>query len=230
MSQGTTFTQSPNMESKESKLLRELKEPVVKTDINRGGSLRTGGALGSGGGLASGGALQNISAPMALPKNHFEMYHHTLRMNNPEWELMRETAGRQLGMVRSPMYHESIVEPLQTSPEHYMKIAEIHHPTVAAKMLEHEALTNGSGFFSAMKHTLGIAARGWGSFKRLMKPILRNKDILQELPVIGQYVKPGAQFLEKAFQISDVAAAAVDKIGSIAQPFLQGDNPNIATN
>ena len=222
MAQQSIGSFSPNPMSKESKLLKELAEPKVKTSIkSRGGGVPIGGGVPVGGSLA-------VAARMSLPKNHFEMYHQLLRMRPTEWEMMREAAGRQIGLPRSPMWHAMPREGLQAPEHQYMKVAEVHHPAIAAKLMEHEALQNGGGFFSAMKHVLGIAVKGFNGFKKIMKPVLQNKDLLKELPVIGQYVQPGAAFLEKAFDIGDIAASGIEKLTGGTQPFQQSDAPDVS--
>jgi hypothetical protein len=128
-------------------------------------------------------------------------------MSHHDWENMREIAAQQRGFKGSGFWPEYPKERLQADGLHYDRIARIHHPSIAAKMVEHEALNEGSGFFKSLKHVMRIGVKGYDKLKSFIDPLLKHRDALESLPFIGGHAK-------RALDVAQFATTKLD-------PFVQ---------
>jgi hypothetical protein len=162
-----------------------------------------------GSGLATGGNLptnkQKNFLRQALPKNHGEMYHKILSMSNHDWENMRETAAKVRGYKHSNMWH-SIKQGgdmgMKAPAMHYERIIGANHPSIAAKMVEHEFESgNGGGLFDALNHSMKLAVNSYPEIRKMVEPILSNEQLQKAMPAIGQYAQPTVKFLDRVLKM-----------------------------
>jgi len=153
--------------------------------VPSGGSVRSGGSLPSGGGLGSGGSVVSAgglgsgggapaspspgTGPGPVASGGMEnsgakhLYHGLMRMHQHDWEAVREAASQNLGHMPSLMWG-SIPTPKFAGRSHHMRsVLRAHSPHIAAKLVEAEHASRGSGggFGSAIKHLMRWIKNGF---------------------------------------------------------------------
>lgn len=186
--------------------------------ITPGGGLVTGGGVVTGGGLVTGGGVRLTGS---IPGDHLGMYHKILGMKPHEWEYMRELSAQQTGFRPSSMWPKFPKEPMESSRHQYERIMRAHHPTIAAKQLENEHMSQkGSGFFSAIRHIARKAVKFLPTVIKWTSRFMQAAEIAKQMPVIGE-------FADKAGRVAGRINTGVTTLQSRAQELRAQARPLI---
>ena len=112
---------------------------------------------GLGGKLGDGPLPQGSSAK--------SMYHGLMRMQQHDWESIREAASQHMGHSPSAMWGPLPKRPFKGDMKHLFSVARAHTPHVAAKLLEadHARSGEGGGFSEALRHIMELLGEHVGS-------------------------------------------------------------------
>lgn len=148
-----------------------------------------------------------------------QFYHWVLDLNAKEWEAIREAANQLLGGAVSSMWTghglDSQGAGLKTSMHHYRDILLTPNKGAAARLLELEHDAKGSGFKSAIKHSVKTA-------KHIVKKTGRAID--KALPKVAKFASKAARVasdISKGIESGATIAAAVPGLQEYAVPALE---------
>lgn len=152
-----------------------------------------------------------------------EFYHWVLNLNASEWEAIREAANQLIGGNASSMWSHHNLKPqnskLKTSMHHYRDILLTPNKGAAARMLELDHDTKGSGFKSALKHSVRGAKKIFKKVNRAApKAIAKGAEVIGK---IGQGAKKAAEIVDAAVKIPEVQKA-LGESGKQLQEGLKG--------